>query len=114
MSRGAPRYLFAIALHSTCHPGRPLPHGLGHDGSSPLDFFHRGKSSGSSFGLSAAGDSTTMSANFWGVRMPKESFAFFVRKDTSPSTEYSYPRSISPRTGAGVSRVGPPPFGMWS
>src|SRR5438876_696965 len=61
MSRGAPRYLFAIALHSTCQPGRPSPHGLGHDGSSPFDFFHRAKSSGSSFGLSPAGGSTTMS-----------------------------------------------------
>src|SRR5437867_6151986 len=89
MSSGAPRYLYAIALHSTCQPGRPSPQGLGHEGSSPFDRFHRAKSSGSSFGLVTAADSTTISSNFWWDKIPNECFAFLVRKYTSPSTGYA-------------------------
>src|SRR5439155_1220789 len=54
-----------------------FPH---HEGSSPFDRFQRAKSSGSSFGLAAAGPSTTMSSNFWCDRIPNECFAFRVRK----------------------------------
>ena len=34
----------AIAEHSMCHPGRPLPHGESHDGSPGFDIFHKAKS----------------------------------------------------------------------
>ena len=36
MSKASPRYLPAIAEHSMCQPGRPGPHGLGHDALSRL------------------------------------------------------------------------------
>ena len=36
-----------MAEHSMCQPGRPGPHGEGHDGSPGLDAFHSAKSSGS-------------------------------------------------------------------
>ena len=38
--------LIAIAVHSMCQPGRPLPHGLSHDGSPGLALFQRAKSPG--------------------------------------------------------------------
>ncbi len=34
----------AMAEHSICHPGRPLPHGDSQNGSPALDFFHSAKS----------------------------------------------------------------------
>ena len=37
----------AIAEHSRCQPGRPRPHGVGHDGSPGLAAFHSVKSRGS-------------------------------------------------------------------
>src|SRR5439155_727699 len=86
MSRGAPRYLNAIALHSTCHPGRPGPQALGQDGSPSFDRFQRAKSSGSSFLPAWDMGSTTMSSTFRWDRIPKLCFAFLVRKYTSPST----------------------------
>lgn len=36
----------AITEHSMCHPGRPLPHGDGQEGSPGLEAFQRAKSSG--------------------------------------------------------------------
>ena len=44
MSR--PRYFVAIAEHSRCQPGRPLPHGVSHDGSPGFALFQSAKSSG--------------------------------------------------------------------
>lgn len=41
----------AIAEHSMCHPGRPLPHGESHAGSPGRDAFHRAKSHGARFSL---------------------------------------------------------------
>ena len=35
-----------MTTHSVCHPGRPSPHGDGHDGSPGLARFHTAKSSG--------------------------------------------------------------------
>ncbi len=35
-----------MAEHSMCHPGRPGPQGLSHDGSPGLDRFHSAKSPG--------------------------------------------------------------------
>ena len=39
-----PRYDSHIATHSVCQPGRPRPHGVGHDGSPGLAPFHSVKS----------------------------------------------------------------------
>ncbi len=36
MSNSGPRYASHIATHSVCQPGRPRPHGVGHDGSPEL------------------------------------------------------------------------------
>ena len=47
MSNSAPRYLWAIAEHSRCQPGRPDPHGVSHCGSPGLAPFHSAKSRGS-------------------------------------------------------------------
>src|SRR5882757_4150822 len=47
MSNSGPRYMVAIAEHSRCQPGRPLPHGVGQDGSPGLTDFHMVKSCGS-------------------------------------------------------------------
>src|SRR2546427_11514828 len=88
MSRGAPRYLYAIALHSTCHPGRPSPQGLGHDGSSPFGRFQISKAIGSSFGLASADVWTTGTSDFFGAKFPNECFSFRVRTQISPSTAY--------------------------
>lgn len=44
-----PRTALAMTLHSMCHPGRPSPHGEGHDGSPALDDFHSAKSDGARF-----------------------------------------------------------------
>src|SRR3989338_226702 len=33
ISKPSPKYFILIAEHSICHPGRPSPHGDGHDGS---------------------------------------------------------------------------------
>lgn len=44
MSMLLPRTAEAITEHSICHPGRPGPHGEGHDGSPALDAFHKAKS----------------------------------------------------------------------
>src|SRR3989442_13808447 len=49
MSNCSPRYLIAIAEHSTCHPGKPTPHGLSHSIWRFLSLgenFHRPKSVG--------------------------------------------------------------------
>ena len=35
-----------MTTHSVCHPGRPAPHGDGHDGSPGFAFFQRAKSTG--------------------------------------------------------------------
>src|SRR5215212_3041466 len=48
ISKGLSKYFKAIAEHSMCHPGLPLPHGLCHAGSSEENF-HKAKSSGSCF-----------------------------------------------------------------
>ena len=48
-SKPTPSSSSAIAEHSMCQPGRPAPHGAGHDVSSPgLAPFQSAKSSGSS------------------------------------------------------------------
>jgi hypothetical protein len=47
MSKVTPRYRLDMAEHSMCQPGRPGPHGLGHDGSPGLTPFHSAKSRGS-------------------------------------------------------------------
>ena len=47
MSKAGPRYFVAMAEHSRCQPGRPRPHGVGHDGSPGLAAFHSAKSRGS-------------------------------------------------------------------
>ncbi len=58
MSKSAPRSFSAIAEHSMCQPGRPSPHGDGHDGVLPgLRAFHSAKSSGSSFRLAVPASS---------------------------------------------------------
>lgn len=44
MSKAVPRYLWAIAEHSRCQPGRPRPHGVSQDGSPGLTAFHIAKS----------------------------------------------------------------------
>ncbi len=46
MSKCRPRYFMLMAEHSMCHPGRPGPQGLSHDGSPGLDRFHSAKSPG--------------------------------------------------------------------
>ena len=43
-SKPSPSRSSAITTHSVCHPGRPGPHGDGHDGSPGLTFFQRAKS----------------------------------------------------------------------
>lgn len=45
----SPRISVAMTEHSMCQPGRPLPHGLGHDGSPGLDVFHKQKSAAERF-----------------------------------------------------------------
>ena len=46
MSAPLGRCFSTIAEHSMCHPGRPGPHGLSHEGSPGLDAFQSVKSSG--------------------------------------------------------------------
>ncbi len=53
----------AIAEHSICHPGLPLPHGESHDGSPSLDCFHRAKSVGFFFSCVKSQRSPSPSAN---------------------------------------------------
>ena len=58
MSKSAPRSFSPIAEHSMCQPGRPSPHGDGHEvSSSALCAFHRAKSSGSSLRLAVPASS---------------------------------------------------------
>lgn len=42
----SPNIALAITEHSICQPGRPGPHGDGHEGSPDFDAFHRAKSDG--------------------------------------------------------------------
>lgn len=44
MSRFLPQIVDAMAEHSMCQPGRPLPQGESQQGSPALLFFHRAKS----------------------------------------------------------------------
>lgn len=44
MSKAEPRYLWAIAEHSRCQPGRPRPHGVSQLGSPGFAAFHMAKS----------------------------------------------------------------------
>src|SRR5206468_8690613 len=44
-SKVSPRYCMAMTEHSMCQPGRPGPHGDGHEGSQGLAAFHSAKSS---------------------------------------------------------------------
>jgi hypothetical protein len=53
----------AIAEHSRCQPGRPGPHGVGHDGSPGLPAFHSVKSRGSRLPCTSNSPCTT-SASF--------------------------------------------------
>ncbi len=39
-----PKIADAMTEHSMCQPGRPGPHGDGHDGSPAFDAFHNAKS----------------------------------------------------------------------
>ena len=49
-SKRSPRYFIDIAEHSTCHPGKPSPHGLGHVISRPVPAaFHSAKSASCRF-----------------------------------------------------------------
>lgn len=47
MSKAEPRYLWAMAEHSRCQPGRPRPQGVSQSGSPGLVAFHIAKSRGS-------------------------------------------------------------------
>jgi len=40
----SPRIAVAMTEHSICHPGRPGPHGEGHEGSPDLEAFQIAKS----------------------------------------------------------------------
>ena len=44
MSMLSPNIALAITEHSICQPGRPGPHGDGHEGSPDFDAFHKAKS----------------------------------------------------------------------
>ena len=46
ISKVTPRIFFAMAEHSMCQPGLPLPQGLSQPGSPSLDGFHSTKSAG--------------------------------------------------------------------
>src|ERR1700712_2836119 len=73
MSKASPRYLPAIAEHSMCHPGRPRPHGDGHDavvGSDGLWPFQSAKSRGSRLPRGSASSAASMSSTFWWVSSP--------------------------------------------
>src|SRR3954469_18546941 len=73
MSNEPPRYLLAIAEHSMCHPGRPRPHGDGHeavDGSVDLWPFQSAKSRGSRLPRGSASSAGSMSAIDWCVSSP--------------------------------------------
>ena len=73
MSKPAPRYFSAIAEHSMCHPGRPLPHGEGHEavsGSVGLWPFHSAKSRGSRLPRGSASAAASMSSRRWWVSSP--------------------------------------------
>lgn len=52
MSSLSPEIALAIAEHSMCHPGRPLPQGESHEGSPGFDAFHNAKSAGALFSVS--------------------------------------------------------------
>jgi hypothetical protein len=56
-----PITLLIIELHSMCHPGRPGPQGLGHEGSPGLAAFHRAKSAGERLRVSTATRSPALS-----------------------------------------------------
>ncbi len=73
MSKAGPRYLPAIAEHSMCQPGRPRPHGLGHDavaGSPSFALFHSAKSRGSRLPRGSASPAASMSSMPWWVSSP--------------------------------------------
>ena len=54
MSSDGPRCAIDIAEHSMCHPGRPGPMAVSHDGSPGLGPFQSAKSRTSSFAYSSA------------------------------------------------------------
>ena len=73
MSKFDPRYFVDMAEHSMCQPGRPRPHGEGHEaviGSVSLCAFHSAKSRASLFPRSSAPSDSSMSSSFWFVNAP--------------------------------------------
>ena len=71
MSKVSPSKCIPIALHSMCHPGRPSPHGLGHEGSPGLAFFQSTKSCGWRFLSSASTREPARSSScFWWLNLP--------------------------------------------
>jgi hypothetical protein len=70
-SNGTPSSARDIALHSMCQPGRPAPHGAGHDGSPGLANFQSAKSSGSRLcSFSAIRAPISSSSTFFPDRAP--------------------------------------------
>ncbi len=65
MSKAAPRYLWAIAEHSRCQPGRPRPHGVSQLGSPGLTAFHMAKSRGSRLPVSPSSEGWRRSSRSW-------------------------------------------------
>ena len=54
-----------MAEHSRCHPGRPAPQGVGHEGSPGFAAFHKAKSRGSLLYVSSASAAGCKSSSFW-------------------------------------------------
>ena len=73
MSKASPRYLRAIAEHSRCQPGRPVPNGVAQEavaGSDSLRPFQSAKSRGSRLPRGSASSAASMSSIFWWVSEP--------------------------------------------
>ncbi len=101
----APRYFVAIAEHSRCQPGRPLPHGVSHDGSPGFALFQSAKSNGSRL----VSTSVSPCCKFDGSCPDNAPYAANERteKYTSPSTAYAWPASISRRINTIISGTCP-------
>ncbi len=105
MSNCAPRYFVAIAEHSRCQPGRPLPHGVSQYGSPGLARFHNAKSTGSR--LPSTSDSPCCRLRgSWPESAPYAGNDC-TEKYTSPSIAYACPDSISRRISTIISGTCP-------
>ena len=115
MSKLAPRYFIAIAVHSICQPGNPSPHGLCQriicSGSAR---FHNAKSSG--LPISARASKRVPSCSSSTLR--PESFPYSGNDETSkytdPLTSYAFPFFINCSTAAICSGTCPAALGIIS